>query len=87
MLQGVERVKIHGQWIRNRARIEVLSGLSGHGDYRDLSRWLAQSELTPRTAIQLVHGDPDALDGMCDHLRRTTKFDVTIAGYRKILTL
>ena len=87
MLQGVESVKIHGQWIRNRARIEVLSGLSGHGDYRDISRWLAESALAPGTRIQLVHGDPDALDGMCDHLRQTTKFNVTIAGYRKILTV
>jgi metallo-beta-lactamase family protein len=87
MLQGVETVKIHGQWLRNRARVEVLHGLSGHGDYRDIGRWLAQSALGPRTAIQLVHGDPDALEGMRDHLRQTTKFDVSIAGYRKILTL
>lgn len=87
MLQGVETVKIHGQWIRNRARIEVLHGLSGHGDYMDIGHWLAQSALPKGMPIQLVHGEPDALEGMRDYLRQTTNFDVTIAGYRKILHL
>ncbi|MBV1930114.1 MAG: MBL fold metallo-hydrolase [Porticoccaceae bacterium] len=87
MQQGVESVKIHGQWIPNRARIEVLHGLSGHGDYVDLEQWLQQSELSEHTPIQLIHGDPDALEGMRDHLRRTTSFDVNIAGYRNILRI
>jgi metallo-beta-lactamase family protein len=87
MQQGVESVKIHGQWIPNRARIEVLHGLSGHGDYVDLAQWLQQSELSEHTPIQLIHGDPDALEGMRDHLRRTTAFDVNIAGYRNILRI
>ena len=87
MQQGVESVKIHGQWIPNRARIAVMDGLSGHGDYVDIEQWLQQSALAPGTAIQLVHGDPDALEGMRDHLRQKTTFNVEIAEYRKILTL
>ncbi len=87
MQQGVENVKIHGQWIPNRARIEVIDGLSGHGDYVDLEKWLKQSALASGTAIQLVHGEPDALEGMRDHLRQTTDFNVEIAGYKKILEL
>lgn len=87
MLSGVDSVKIHGEWIRLRAKVDVITGLSGHGDYKEIEDWLNASLLTPNTAIQLIHGDPDALEGMRDHLDQTTKFDVDIANYRSIFKL
>ena len=87
MLEGVESVKIHGEWISNNAQVAVLHGLSGHGDYVDIEQWLKQSALQKNMSIQLVHGDPDALEGMRDHLRRTTAFEVEVAGYHTILKL
>jgi metallo-beta-lactamase family protein len=85
--QGVDSVKIHGEWVQNRAQIRTLHGLSGHGDYVDIGHWLERSALEPDTRIQLVHGDPDALEGMRDHLRKTLPFEVAVAGYRHILTV
>ncbi|ALP53753.1 mRNA 3'-end processing factor [Candidatus Tenderia electrophaga] len=87
MLEGTESVKIHGKWIPIKARVEVMHGLSGHGDYVDIQHWLEQSRLAKNTAIKLVHGEPDALEAMCDHLRRTTQHRVEVAVYRSILTL
>jgi len=87
MLAGCERVKIHGQWLPIKADIEVLHGLSGHGDYADLTNWLQSSKLAKNTKIQLVHGDPDASEAMRDHLRQYTSFDVEVASYHKILRL
>ncbi len=87
MQQGVESVKIHGEWVKNRARIRTLHGLSGHGDYVDIGHWLEASALKPGTRIQLIHGEPEALEGMRDHLRRTLPFQVEVAGYRNILTI
>ncbi len=87
MLEGVESIKIHGEWISNNAQVAVLHGLSGHGDYMEIEQWLKQSALQKNMSIQLVHGDPDALEGMRDHLRRTTAFDVEVAGYQTILKL
>ena len=48
---------------------------------------LERSALAKNTAIQLVHGEPDSLEFMRDHLQRTTGYDVDVAAYRKILTL
>jgi len=62
MVDGAERIKIHGDWIPVKARLEVLSGLSGHGDFTEIEQWLAQSDLAPETPINLIHGDPDALE-------------------------
>jgi metallo-beta-lactamase family protein len=87
MLDGVEEVKIHGEWIPVKARVEVMHGLSGHGDYVDIQNWLGQSQLTKYTDIQLVHGESAALEAMRDHLRRKTKYNVEVASYRSILKL
>lgn len=85
MVAGVERVKIHGGWVPIKARIEVLDGLSGHADFTEIGKWLADSDLGPETEIQLIHGDPDALESMRDYLRQTARFSVDVAGYRSIL--
>ncbi len=87
MIDGAEEVKIHGEWIPVKARVEVMHGLSGHGDYVDIQHWLGKSQLTKYTNIHLVHGEPAALEAMRDHLRRTTKYNVDVAGYRSVLKL
>jgi metallo-beta-lactamase family protein len=87
MLNGEDSVKIHGEWIPIRARIEAMHGLSGHADYVDIQQWLQHSKLHKKTAIQLVHGDPEALESQCDYLRKNTNYHVEIARYKKILRL
>lgn len=87
MLRGTENVKIHGEWISNRAHIEVIHGLSGHSDYVEMQQWLEKSQLKNNTAIQLVHGSEDALDAMRDHLQRTTHYSVEVASYQNSLKL
>lgn len=87
MLQGVESIKVHGEWLAVKAKIRQLDGLSGHADYLELATWLAASTLSPRTRIYLVHGEPDALESMSDYLKQTTDFDVNIGDYRGILQL
>lgn len=85
MAQGVERIKLHGQWLPVKARIRQLDGLSGHADYVELGDWLKQSALPANTKVYLVHGEPDALEAMSDYLKQTTSYDVHIAAYRQVL--
>lgn len=87
MLEGMDAVKIHGEWIPIRGKIDVITGLSGHGDYLELTDWLQRSELNEDTQIQLVHGDPEALEGLRVHLQEHTHFKVDVAEYRSILRL
>lgn len=87
MLAGADAVKIHGDWIPLRAAVKVISTLSGHADYPELTEWLRQSALAKNTRIQLIHGDPEALESLRVHLLEQTKFDVDVAGYRDILRL
>lgn len=87
MQQGAEYIKIHGKWIPFKAKVAVLNGLSGHGDYLDIEKWLSGSSLSKNTKIQLIHGEADALEGLRDHLNRNTEFEVDIAGYKEIYTI
>ena len=87
MLEGADAVKIHGKWIRLRASVDIIPGLSGHGDYHELTQWLQQSALSDSTRIQLVHGDPEALESMRVHLQENTKFSVNVAGYQSVIDL
>lgn len=85
MIQGIERIKLHGEWLDVRAKVRNLDGLSGHADYKEIEEWLHASELKAGTRIQLVHGEPDALEAMRDHLQQTTQFEVDIPDYMSIL--
>ncbi|MGQ4275712.1 MBL fold metallo-hydrolase RNA specificity domain-containing protein [Pseudidiomarina sp. E22-M8] len=85
MVQGVERIKLHGQWLPVKAKIRQLDGLSGHADYVELHQWLQQSALRDDTKVYLVHGEPDALEAMSDYLKQKTSYDVHIGAYRQVL--
>jgi metallo-beta-lactamase family protein len=87
MLAGKDSVKIHGKWLPVKASVEVLSGLSGHGDYEEITQWLLSSQLHRKTKICLVHGEPEASEAMRDHLMQNTQFDVEVACYHEILRL
>lgn len=52
------RVALDHEEVRVRAHVETLSGLSGHADRRELSRWLGAIPEVERVALH--HGDPKA---------------------------
>ncbi|WP_369742381.1 MBL fold metallo-hydrolase RNA specificity domain-containing protein [Pseudidiomarina sp. PP-1MA] len=81
MVQGVERIKLHGEWLPVKARIRQLNGLSGHADYSEIGDWLKASKLPPQLQIFLVHGEPDSLEAMSDYLKQETPFDINVADY------
>lgn len=85
MMQGVQHIKVHGEWLPVKAKICTLDGLSAHADYQELANWLAASNLSNNTNIQLVHGEPDTLETFRDFLMETTEFDVDIPDYMSIL--
>ncbi len=87
LLEGVESVKIHGEYIPAKARIVMLDGLSGHGDCVDIAEWLKASGLKPGLPIKLVHGEPEAADNMRVYLQEHLNVRVDVAEYRSILRI
>ncbi|MCS6515125.1 MBL fold metallo-hydrolase RNA specificity domain-containing protein, partial [Burkholderia thailandensis] len=61
-------LKIHGEYVRLRAQLEMISSLSPHADYGEILRWLrAPSSAPVRTFV--THGAPAA----ASPLRRRTE--------------
>jgi metallo-beta-lactamase family protein len=80
IVERAPMLRVFGDEIPLRARVEVLEGYSAHGDRHELQGWLDQvtRSNTARTAggrtdarppIYLVHGEPDAQDAFAVQLR------------------
>jgi metallo-beta-lactamase family protein len=77
---GDKKLKIHGQFVPVRAEIASISGLSAHGDQRDLLRWLSGFRRAPRRVF-LIHGEDDGLNGLSDQVRENLKWPVHIPNH------
>jgi metallo-beta-lactamase family protein len=66
---GEREVKIMGQWIPVRCRIEKIGGFSAHADWQEVLRWLEGLKVAPRRTF-LTHGEPAPAQAMADHIRQ-----------------
>lgn len=64
---GAPRVRIHGEEINVKARIRAIDAYSGHADRDELVGW-ARPLLPTLGSAMLVHGEPDAVQGLADSL-------------------
>lgn len=56
-------LKIHGEYVPVRAKVESISSLSAHADYRETLTWLS-SMSTPPDRVFVTHGEPAAADAL-----------------------
>ena len=64
-------LKVYGEDVPLRARVEVLNGYSAHADRGELRRWLDAVRGPSRRAlpVHLVHGEPESQDAFAETLR------------------
>jgi metallo-beta-lactamase family protein len=60
---GAKEVRMHGQEVRVRARVETVHGLSAHADRDEMMRWLSGFEKAPK-ATYTVHGEAESARGL-----------------------
>ncbi len=61
--EGAKFVRMHGQDIPVRARIERLDSMSAHADSNEIMRWLGGFKKAPALTC-LVHGEPEPMDAL-----------------------
>lgn len=79
IIEGATSVKLFGEEIAVKARIETLKGISGHGDQAGLIRWLEGMEKKPQKVF-VVHGEDNVCDIFANLLRDEHGYD-TYAPY------
>lgn len=64
IVERAPMLKIFGDEVPLRARVEVINGYSAHGDRTELTAWLDKVKtMSPRLGpVWLVHGEPDVQD-------------------------
>jgi len=76
--EGARELRMFGQMIPVRARIERIDALSAHADAAETLRWLAGFERPPGVTY-LVHGEPAAAAALADAIRARYGWKVEIA--------
>ncbi len=80
ILEGHPTVKIHGEHIPVNARIETMTGYSGHADYREILAWLMGFNRPPEKTF-IVHGEPDASAALAEKIREQFGWDVVVPQF------
>ena len=80
ILNGAEHVKIHGEYVPIRARIENISGFSAHADYNEILAWLSSFNYPPKRVF-IVHGEPEQSKALADKIRSKFGWIVEIPEY------
>lgn len=77
LLDGAAEVKMLGQVVPVRARIERIEGLSAHADQQELLDWLARLDTSPKRTF-ITHGEPEASAMLAKLIRERFDWDNVI---------
>ena len=86
MLDGVDSIKIHGEYMPVRADVELISNLSAHAYYSEIIDWLGGFEAPPKKTF-ISHGEPVAADAMRLHIEEQLHWQVVVPDYLETVTL
>ena len=76
LVEGAEEVKLFGEPVEVRARIETLAGISGHADKQGLIQWIDGLRTKPRRVF-IVHGEDQVCDSFAECLRSEHGYSTT----------
>jgi metallo-beta-lactamase family protein len=74
LLEGAKSLKVHGQQVPVRARLQAINGFSAHADSDELMRWLRSAPTSPRKVF-ITHGEPEASRALAHRIEKETTSD------------
>lgn len=77
----VPEVRIHGNLLKLRARVEEINAFSAHADYQESWDWLSSLDLSRLKGILLVHGEAEGLTALSAFLGKQGLKNVRIVKY------
>jgi metallo-beta-lactamase family protein len=83
---GEKQVKVLGQWIPVRCKIEKIGGFSAHADWKEVVRWLQDMPLPPKKVF-VIHGEPEAAAAMAAHIRERFGWNIEVPQYGERIQL
>ena len=86
LLSGEPEVKIFGQMVPVRARIESVSSLSAHADVDELTIWASSAGEKPSTVF-VTHGEPESSRALAAHFAERFGWNCVIPEFGETVEL
>lgn len=83
---GEKTLRLFGEEVPVRAKIETIGSLSAHADSSEIMRWLAGFKRPPRKTF-VVHGEPEASSALRDLIVSKLNWHVEIPQYQDVVEL
>ena len=76
LVNGEEKIKIHGDFYTVKAQIHTVGGLSAHADQNDLLRWVSGFKNHPR--VYVVHGEAEVKQEFSQRLHEKLQLTASV---------
>lgn len=86
LVEGAEKIKIHGEYYPVKARVEQMDGLSAHADQAQLLEWIGSARQPP-SKVYVIHGEAEASDQLRQMIEERFGCEAETPDYREWLTL
>lgn len=86
ILEGAERVRIFGESIPVRAKVETIHGLSAHADASELMDWVLAAPEAPKRVF-VVHGEPNPAETLAARIRDEAGFQASVPSVGQSFSL
>jgi metallo-beta-lactamase family protein len=86
MIGGKQDIKIHGEYVNIRCRVEALDVLSAHADANELIEWVRKFKRPPRH-ILVTHGEPIASEVLRKRLEKELGISASVPDYMEVVSL
>lgn len=77
LVDRAEELNIFGEYVRVRARVVQVQGLSAHADYAEMIAWLKKTPLSPKRVF-VTHGEPAAASAFRRELAASFGWDAVV---------
>ncbi len=84
--EGAKTVRMQGQDIPVKAKIEILDGLSAHADQNEILKWLSGFKRPPKQTY-VVHGQPEASQQLVEVIKKKLGWAVKAAKDQAVILL
>lgn len=86
LIEGDPTVRIFGEEVDVRAKVDKLNGLSAHADQSEMMHWLGNFRTPPKRTF-IVHGEPTAQAVLQEKIRTKLGWNTEIAKFGEVYPL
>ena len=86
LMDGAESIKIYGEEVPVKCRVEHMTSLSGHADRSELFQWMSNIEDSPKLTF-CVHGEGEKIERYAQAIRDRLGWKVVVPHYLESVEL